>query len=96
MVVIALTIFLVVSIFPNVDINTLSTTDKLMYDLGIYEAKTPIWKVICYIIASILGLIAMIVEFVMCRCPNCRKYIFGINIFTNYCPYCSKNLNKTK
>ena len=96
MVIIALIIFLLVSILPNVDINTLSTTDKLMYDLGVYEAKIPIWKVICYIIAFILTLTAMIVGFIMCRCPNCRKYIIGINIFTNYCPYCSNNLDKTK
>ena len=40
--VVALTILLIVNSIPNVDINTLTETNKLKYNLGINKGDTPI------------------------------------------------------
>ena len=94
--VIALIMLLIVNIIPNVDINKLSEAEKLEYKIGAYKGETPLWKIICYIIVGILIVIATIVDFIMCRCHYCGKHINCMNIFTKYCPYCSKSLDTTK
>lgn len=55
--------------------------------------KIPIWKIIGYIIIGILSIIEVIVDLVMCRCKYCKKHIKYMDIFMNYCPYCSKGFN---
>lgn len=94
--VVALTILLIVNSIPNVDINTLTETNKLKYNLGINKGDTPIWKIVCYIIVCILLVISIIVDFVMCRCHCCGRHIHHMDIFTKYCPYCSKSLDTTE
>lgn len=92
----ALIIYLVVTFIPDIDVNTLSETDKILYELGAYEGKTPMWKIICYILATILLVISGIVDLVMCRCHYCGKHIQYMNILVKYCPYCSKSIETTK
>lgn len=94
--VIGLLILLAVNNIKTVDVNTLNTTDKAMYDLGAYKGETSTWKIICYIILGLLFILSIIINLVMCRCHYCGKHINSINRFMIYCPYCSKSLNKTK
>ena len=95
-VVIALVILIIVDSIPNVDPNTLNTTDNLKYSLGVYESETPIWKMVCYIIIGLLIVLSTIISFVMCRCRFCGRHIHYMNMSTKYCPYCGKSLNMTK
>lgn len=84
--IIILIILIIVNIIPN-------ETDKIKYGFLIEEGKTPIWKIICYVILVILAIIEFIVNIIMCRCQQCGKYI-SMNIHTEYCPYCSKKLDE--
>lgn len=93
---VALVILIIVNSVPNADINTLDSTYKLQYDLGINKEETPIWKIVCYIIIGLLIVISMIIDFVMCRCHCCGRHIRLMNIFTMYCPYCGKSLDTTE
>ena len=86
----------IIKITPNVDYNTLNHTDKMMYDMGVYEGEFPIWKNICFGIACFLMVLEIIVYFLLCRCNYCRKYVGPINSREKYCPYCSKDLDKTE
>lgn len=95
-VVVVLAMIIIVNSIPNVDINTLNSTDKLQYDLGINKGETPVWKIICYIVAGVLLVLSSIINFVMCRCHFCGKHIPYMNIFTMYCPYCGKSLDTTE
>lgn len=92
---IAFVLLLITNIVPNVDYNTLNMTDKFKYDMGVYEGETPLWKNICYIILFILFLLCTIINFIMSRCNYCGRYI-RFNNSMIYCPYCSKELNKTE
>lgn len=92
---IALILLLITNIIPNVDYKTLNTADKMMYDIGVYKGEPPLWKNICYIILLILFLVFTITDFIMSRCNYCGKYI-RFNNSMKYCPYCSKELDKTE
>lgn len=94
--VVALVILIIVNSIPNADINTLSSINKLQYDLGVNKGDTPIWKIVCYIIVGVLLVLHTIVHFVICRCHSCGRHIHYMSIFTMYCPYCSKSLDTTK
>lgn len=95
-IIVILIILLIINIIPDVDYNTLNMTDKMMYDMGVYEGKTPTWKNICMIILCVLSVLEIIVNVVMCRCNYCGRYIISMNIFMKYCPYCSKSLDATE
>lgn len=90
--VVAIVMIIIVNSAPNVDINTLNSTNKLQYDLDINKGEIPIWKIICYIIIGVLLVLSWIIKFVMCRCHFCGKHIHYMNIFTMYCPYCGKSI----
>ena len=92
---IALILLLITNIIPNVDYKTLNTADKMLYDIGVYEGKTPLWKKICNIILLVLFILNTIIDLVMCRCNYCGRYI-KFNNSMKYCPYCSKDLDKTE
>ena len=89
----ALVMIIIVNSIPNVNTNTLNSTNKLQYDFGINKGEIPIWKIICYIIIGILLILSWTVSFVMCRCHFCGRHIHYMNIFTMYCPYCGKSLD---
>lgn len=93
---IILILLLVMKMIPNVDVNTLNTADKMLYEYGIYKGEDPIWKNVCFGIVCILLLSEIIIYFLMCRCNYCGKYVGYISIREKYCSYCSKELNKTE
>ena len=95
-VIIALVILVMVNSIPDVDISVLNSTDRLKYDLGVYETEKPIWKVICYTISGVLLVLSIIINLLMCRCQCCGRHINCMNIFTMYCPYCGKSLDITR
>ena len=92
---IALTLLFIINIIPNVDPDTLNITDRFEYDMGVYEGETPLWKKICNIILLVLFILNAIIDLVMCRCNYCGRYI-RFNNSMKYCPYCSKDLDKTE
>ena len=85
-----------IKVIPNVDYNTLNMRDKMMYDMGVYEGKTPIWKNVCWIIIYFLIALELIVYLIMCRCNYCGKYVGYISKKERYCSYCLKKLDKTE
>ena len=86
----------IIKIIPDANYNTLNMTDKFAYDMGVYEGATPIWKNICWIIVFVLIALEIIIYFLMCRCNYCGRYVGYINNSEKYCPYCSKELDKTR
>ena len=94
--IIILILLLAMKMIPSVDVNSLNSTDKMLYEYGIYKGEDPLWKNICFGIVCILLLLEIIVYFLMCRCNYCGKHIGYISIRKKYCSYCSKELNKTK
>jgi len=68
-------LLLAIKIIPNVDYNTLNMTDKFMYDMGVYEGETPLWKNVCFGIVCVLLLLEIIIYFLMCRCNYCGRYV---------------------
>ena len=97
-VIIALIMILIVNSVPDGETGTLNSANKLMSYVGTSNGtvEMPMWKVVCYIIVGILALLEIIINFVMCRCHNCGRHIWYMNIFMMYCPYCSKSLDVTK
>lgn len=95
-VVVTVAMIIIVNTIPNSNINTLNSTNEFQYHLGINKGETPIWKTICYIIIGALLVLSLIVNFVMCRCHFCGRHIHIMNMFTMYCPYCGKSLDKTQ
>lgn len=93
---IILILSLLIKIIPNVDVNTLNMTDKILYEYGVYKGEEPMWKIICFYIVCILLLLELIIYFLMCRCNYCGRYVGYISIKEIYCSYCSKELDRTE
>lgn len=95
---IALILIMIATSVPNGKPNIINSKDKLISYVGdnTNTEEMPMWKTICYIVAFILVILYIIINFVMCRCHNCGRHIWYMNIFMMYCPYCSKSLDVTK
>ncbi len=104
---VALAMLLIVESIPNEDINTLSNRYNLginwhinalssTHNLSNTEGKIYTWKIVCYIIVGILIILSTTIDLVMCRCNYCGRHIHGMDVFTMYCPYCSKSLDTKK
>ena len=93
---IILILLLIMKIIPNVDVNTLNTADKMLYEYGIYKGKEPMWKNICFGIVCVLLVLELFIYFLICRCNYCGRYVGYISIREKYCSYCSKELDKTE
>ena len=94
---IAFILIMIATSVPNGKPDIINSNGKLTSYVGgsTNTEEMPMWKTVCYITAFILVILDIIINFVMCRCHNCGRHIWYMNIFMMHCPYCSKSLDVT-